>query len=113
MLKAPSSDNVFYVRIRTAICLMPSAIGANLNQETSSGAAVFTHLVYHKVLVPRQEQEVTMEPENRPAPITTEKPDEPQDSKTTDAAPVPVPVPVPNEPDGPKKPDDPKKPDNS
>ncbi|KAF4343784.1 fc receptor [Fusarium beomiforme] len=60
-----------------------------------------------------QEPETTAQPENPPAPVTTtEKPDTPDDSNTTEGAPVPVPpVPTPNKPDDPK-PEDPKDPED-
>ncbi|VZH91433.1 unnamed protein product [Fusarium fujikuroi] len=108
---------------------------ANLEQETSSGAAVFTHPVYPRILIPRQEQEIPANDRNPPPPIvpnpqpnqpggpntpvpapepeTTAKPNNPPPPATTTAAPEPEITTEPENPPAPvttQKPDEPEDP---
>ncbi|KAG4272644.1 hypothetical protein FPRO04_10386 [Fusarium proliferatum] len=82
-----------------ALWLSATAVGANLEQETSSGAAVFTHPVYPRILVPRQEQEIPADDRNPPPPIVPNpQPNQPGGPNTPVPAPEPETTAEPNNP---------------
>ncbi|QPC70808.1 hypothetical protein HYE68_001560 [Fusarium pseudograminearum] len=87
------------VNFLTALWLGATFASANLEQETSSGAAVFTHPVYPRVLVARQEQEIPADDRNPPPPIIpNSQPNEPAVPVTPLPAPEPETTVEPNNP---------------
>ncbi|KAF5267450.1 hypothetical protein FOXYS1_1647, partial [Fusarium oxysporum] len=82
-----------------ALWLGATAVGANLESETSSGAAVFTHPVYPRVFVARQEQEIPADDRNPPPPIVPNpQPNQPAGPNTPVPAPEPETTAEPNNP---------------